>query len=103
MVDACDPVPFKSVFFKVMLLALFKYDAGTLLPFVLVLKLCVLFFAAIGIFHIMNHCKNILLIFILCDDFNRVDFFITLLCNVARFLGHCSLHWVKTFLKVTRP
>ena len=82
------------------MLVLVQYGEGTLLPFVLVLKLCERFFAAAVIIHIMNHCKNILLIFFLCDRFNRVDFFVTLLCNVSRFLGHCSLYWVKKFLKV---
>ena len=64
VVDACDPVPFKSVFFlKVIVLVLIQSGDGTLLAFVLLLKLCELFFDAIVIIHITNHCKNILLIF----------------------------------------
>jgi hypothetical protein len=50
-------------FFKVIVLVLIQYGDGTLLAFVLLLKLCELFFAAIVIIHITNHCKNILLIF----------------------------------------
>jgi hypothetical protein len=101
VVDVCDPVPLNSVIL-VTVLVLFQYVGGTLLSFVLVLKLCQLFFVAIVIIHVMNHYKNILLIFFVCYNFNRVDFFITLLCNFARFLGHWSLRWGKKFVKVAR-